>query len=278
MIQRSIAFIGGGNMARSIIGGLIAGGWPQDKFWVADPDPAQRQLLLAQHPALHATEDNAQAAKKAAILLMAVKPQVLQSVAQALSATVQAYKPLIVSIAAGIRVADLERWLGGELAVVRCMPNTPALVQAAATGLYANKHVTCEQRTIAEAILGAVGITVWVEDERQLDAVTALSGSGPAYFLLVMEAMERSGIELGLTPEIARRLTLQTAFGTAKLALDSRDDAATLRARVTSKGGTTERAIAELESGELRRLFACALAAAAHRAQELADQFAERSS
>jgi pyrroline-5-carboxylate reductase len=138
--------------------------------------------------------------------------------------------------------------------------------------------VTCEQRTIAEAILGAVGITVWVEDERQLDAVTALSGSGPAYFLLVMEAMERSGIELGLTPEIARRLTLQTAFGTAKLALDSRDDAATLRARVTSKGGTTERAIAELESGELRRLFACALAAAAHRAQELADQFAERSS
>ncbi len=278
MTQPCIAFIGGGNMACSIIGGLVAGGWPQDKLWVADPDSAQRQLLLKQHPELHASEDNAQAAKEAAIVLMAVKPQVLRPVAQALSATIQAYKPLIVSIVAGIRGAELERWLGGGLAVVRCMPNTPALVQAAATGIYANERVTHEQRAMAERILGAVGMTAWIEDERQLDTVTALSGSGPAYFLLIMEAMERAGVQLGLTPEIARQLTLQTAFGTAKLALDSRDDASTLRARVTSKGGTTERAIAELEEGKLHRLFARALAAAADRARELADQFAEESS
>ncbi len=275
MIRHTIAFIGGGNMARSLIGGLVAGGWSEDKLLVSDPDPAQRELLVKQYAGVRAFSDNTQAAHRASVVLMAVKPQVLKSVAQALAATVQARRPLIVSIAAGIRAADLERWLGGELAMVRCMPNTPALVQSAATGLYANPHVTREQRTTAETILRAVGETLWVEDEALLDAVTALSGSGPAYFLLVMEAMEQAGQKLGLPPGTARRLTLQTALGTAKLAMAGEDDPGTLRARVTSKGGTTERAIAELERGDLRGLFDGALTAAAQRARELADEFAE---
>lgn len=277
MTRPSIAFIGGGNMARSIIGGLVIGGWPQDKLWVTDPDPAQRRRLLEQHAGLRVSDDNARVANEAEVVLMAVKPQVLRRVAQTLSATIQIRKPLIMSIAAGIRAPDLEHWLGGGLAVVRCMPNTPALVRAAATGLYPNERVTRAQRAVAETILAAVGVTVWVEDEMQLDAVTALSGSGPAYFLLVMEAMQQAGVQMGLAPETARRLTLQTAFGAAKLALESEDDVATLRARVTSKGGTTERAVAELENGGLRRLFECALMAAARRARELADQYTEKS-
>jgi pyrroline-5-carboxylate reductase len=275
MTKPTIAFIGGGNMARALIGGLVGHGWPQEQLRVADPDPMQRKLMLDQYGAVHVNSDNARTADGADVVLMAVKPQVLKAAAQALARSIQHRKPLIVSIAAGIRTIDLERWLGGDLAIVRCMPNTPALVQSAATALYANRSVTREQRTAAEMILGAVGMTVWVEEEAQLDAVTALSGSGPAYFLLVMQSMARTGVKMGLAPETALRLTLQTALGTAKLAIDSRDDPAVLRARVTSKGGTTERALAELERGELQRLFERALMAAAERARELARGFGE---
>lgn len=271
-MNEPIAFIGAGNMARSLIGGLVADGWPEDALWAVDPNPGQREVLAAQWPGLHLGEDGAEAIAHADVVVLAVKPQVLGEVCRALAGAVQARRPLIVSIAAGVRSADIERWLGGQLAVVRCMPNTPALVGCGATGLAANERVSPTQRAVAESILRAVGLTVWLDDESALDAVTALSGSGPAYLFLVMEALEDAGVQLGLPRETARLLALQTAFGAAKLALESDEDAATLRARVTSRGGTTERALQVLETGGLRELMAQALTAARDRSRELADQ------
>lgn len=269
MHQRTIAFIGGGNMARSLISGLIADGYGADRIWVSEPAEAKRAELHG-HFSIHTTESNAEAAAAANVLVLAVKPQVLKDVAQELAAAVQARKPLVISIAAGIREQDLQRWLGGGVAIVRTMPNTPALVQSGAAALYANAAVSGEERNLAESILRAVGLTVWVEDEALMDAVTALSGSGPAYFFLVMEAMEQAAVHLGLPRETARLLTLQTAFGAAKMALESVEDAATLRARVTSPGGTTERAIGVLEQRCIRETFDEALRAAHARSQELA--------
>lgn len=268
-----IAFIGGGNMARSLIGGMLADGYPATQIWVADPDPQQCAALKRHWPAVNTTQDNLQAVDTAQVVVFAVKPQVLKAVATSLQDAVQNHQPLIISIAAGIRTVDLERWLGGNAAIVRCMPNTPALVQSAATGLFANNQVDSEQHDIAESVLRAVGLTVWVEDEVLLDAVTAISGSGPAYFFQLMEMLEQSGIKLGLPAETARLLSVQTAFGAAKLALESDEDAASLRQRVTSKGGTTERALNTLEDGNIRQLYEQALTAAAARAAELADQY-----
>ncbi len=272
MKQPTIAFIGGGNMAASLIGGLLADGWPARHIRVADPDPAQLERLGCQNPQVVLTQDNGQAVQGADIVLFAVKPQVLRAAIQDLAAELKAASPLIISIAAGVRCRDISRWLGGGLAVVRCMPNTPALVRSGATGLYAGAGVTEAQREQAESILRAVGLTLWFDDEAQLDAVTAVSGSGPAYFLLVMEAIEAAGVRLGLPREAARLLTLQTAFGTAKLALESPEDTATLRRRVTSKGGTTERALEQLEAGHIMTLFDQALRAAAARSRELEDE------
>ncbi|AHK80211.1 pyrroline-5-carboxylate reductase [Ectothiorhodospira haloalkaliphila] len=271
-MNETIAFIGAGNMARSLIGGLIADGWNQDAIWAADPNPDQRDAVSQRWPDVHATDDNAAAIAHAQVLVLAVKPQVLGEVCRSVATQVQERHPLVVSIAAGVRGADIERWLGGNLPVVRCMPNTPALVGSGATGLAANPHVSDEQRDVAESILRAVGLTVWLEDEAQLDAVTALSGSGPAYCFLFIEALEDAAVELGLPRDTARLLALQTAFGAAKLALESDEDAATLRTRVTSKGGTTEQALAQLESGGLRELMLRALTAARDRSHALADQ------
>ncbi len=272
MAQDSIGFIGGGNMACSIIGGLIADGRPAQSIRVSDPNESQISNINQRWPGVQTTTRNTDVAGQADVVVLAVKPQVLQAVARELSAALQAKRPLVISIAAGVRERDLGRWLGGNLAIVRCMPNTPALVRSGATGLYANSAVSPAQRDSAESILRAVGLTLWFEQEEALDAVTAVSGSGPAYFFFVMEAIEQAGVELGLSREAARLLSLETAFGAAKLALESRDDAATLRKRVTSKGGTTERAIAELEQGGLRALFQKALAAAAQRSRELAEE------
>lgn len=271
-MNETIAFIGAGNMARSLIGGLIADGWNEDALWAADPDTTQRQEAQRRWPGMHTTGDGAEAVAHADVVVLAVKPQVLGEVCRALAPAVQSRRPLVVSIAAGVRGDDIERWLGGTLALVRCMPNTPALVGSGATALVANAHVTAEQRDLAESILRAVGLTAWLEDEAQLDAVTALSGSGPAYGFLLIEAMENAGTDLGLPRETARLLALQTVFGAAKLALESDEDAATLRARVTSRGGTTEQALAVLESGGLRDLMLRAMTAARDRSRELADQ------
>lgn len=271
-MNETIAFIGAGNMARSLIGGLIQDGWPEDALWAVDPSPEQRELIARRWPSLHLAEHGREAVAHAEVLVLAVKPQVLATVARELAETVQARKPLVVSIAAGVRSEDIERWLGGDLAVVRCMPNTPALVGSGATGMVANARVDSTQKGLAESILRAVGLALWLDDEAALDAVTALSGSGPAYLFLLMEAMEDAGVQLGLPRETSRLLALQTAFGAAKLALESDDGAATLRARVTSRGGTTESALQTLEAGGFRELMTQALGAARDRSRELADQ------
>ncbi len=272
MIDANITFIGGGNMARSLIGGLLADGTDPQRIRVADPDPGQREGLTAHGP-VRVFTDNAAAAAGAAAVVFAVKPQVLRAAATQLAPVVRRERPLVISIAAGIRSADLDRWLGGDAAVVRAMPNTPALVRSGATALYANSAVSAVRRDLAESILRAVGITLWVADEALMDAVTALSGSGPAYFFLVMEALEAAGIELGLTSETARMLTLETAIGAARIALESDEDVGRLRRRVTSPGGTTEAALAVLEQAGLHEQFRRALRAARDRSCALADEF-----
>lgn len=269
MKKLSIAFIGGGNMARSLIGGLIADGFPADCVHVADPD-GERLARLAQDFGVCTSGANTEAAAQADAVLLAVKPQSMKAACDELAGCADG-KRLFISVAAGIRETSLRAWLGEGTPIVRAMPNTPALVQSGATALYANAAVSDAQREIAESVLRAVGLTLWVEDEAQMDAVTALSGSGPAYFFLVMEALEAAGRELGLPAETARLLTLQTAFGASKMALESEEDVAALRRRVTSPGGTTERALQVLEDAGLRTGFAQALRAACERSAELAE-------
>ena len=267
----SIGFIGGGNMAASIIGGLINDGFPANNIRVAEPNDTARGQLTTNF-GIQTETDNAQVANNVDVLVLAVKPQVMKSVTEHIAASVQDKQPLVISIAAGIRSNNLSDWLGGDVAVVRSMPNTPALVQSGAAGLFANNNVSESQREQAESILRAVGITVWLDNEQLIDAVTALSGSGPAYLFYVIEAMENAGVKLGLDADIARRLAVQTAFGASKLALESSDDPALLREKVTSPGGTTERALERLKEGGLETLFMEALQAASDRAAELADQ------
>lgn len=274
MIPCKLAFIGGGNMARSLIGGLIANGMSADNIHVTDTQAATLETLGNLY-SVRTFDHNRQAIEGVDVVILAVKPQQLQDVVRELS-TVWQPQQMMISIAAGIRVEDISRWLGKtQSAIVRAMPNTPALVEAGATALFANKHVTHQQHELAESILRACGLAIWLQDEKHMDAVTALSGSGPAYFFLVMEAMEKAAIELGLPQETARLLCLETAFGAAKMALESGESASTLRKQVTSPGGTTERAIHELEDGGLHGLFENALVAAALRARELANELGQ---
>lgn len=274
MNTENIVFIGGGNMARSIIGGLIADGFDPSLIRVAEPDASQRETLAASF-GVHTVDDGSSIISDAGTVVLAVKPQLLKEVATSLAHAVQQSRPLVISVAAGIRSTDLDGWLGGNVTLVRSMPNTPALVQSGATGLFAS-NCNEEQKARAEFILRAVGLTLWLDDEAMLDAVTALSGSGPAYFFYVIEAIEKAGTNLGLDARAARLLALQTAFGAAKMALESNDEPATLRERVTSKGGTTEAALAVLKNGGLEDLFARALGAAHDRSVELADMLGEK--
>lgn len=267
-----VGFIGAGNMARSLAGGLLKNGWSKKQVILSDPDAGQRQTV-ASVLGVKTYADNHDVAAPADILVLAVKPQALGAVATSLAPALQKKKPLIISIAAGVRLEDLEHWLGATLPIVRAMPNTAALISSGASGMYANAHVDPTRHDQAESILRAVGVTVWVREERLLDVVTALSGSGPAYFFLVMEALERAAIENGLDPAQARLLTLETAFGAAKMALEGQEEPAQLRQRVTSPGGTTEQAVKVLEDGGLRSLFTQAIRAAIFRARELADMF-----
>jgi len=269
-----ITFIGGGNMARSLIGGLVSDGFDPQHINVSDPEQLCLQALSDKYP-VNTFTSNIKAAQDCNVLILAVKPQQLQSVVKQLAPEWRT-ETLLISIAAGIRLDDIARWLEqDDAAIVRAMPNTPSLVQAGATALCANKLVSTPQHELAESILRSVGVALWVKNEEQMDAVTALSGSGPAYFFLVMEAMEFAAAEMGLDAETARLLCLQTAFGAAKMALESEDSTATLRERVTSPGGTTERALHELEDGGVRGLFENALVAAALRSRELANQLGE---
>jgi pyrroline-5-carboxylate reductase len=271
MTDFTLAFIGGGNMARSLIGGLIADGWAPGRIQVADPDAARTTQLAERFPVI-TTRDNSEAIAGADAVILAVKPQILHEVATQIAPAIREQQPVVISVAAGIRETSLCDWLGDQTAIVRCMPNTPALVQSGATALYANARVSEDQRSLAETVMRAVGLALWVEDESQMDAVTALSGSGPAYFFLFMEALQAAATELGLAADTARLLTLQTAFGAAKMALESREDAATLRQRVTSPGGTTERAIEVFRQEGLETVALRALQAAAERSRELADE------
>jgi len=271
MEKRKIAFIGGGNMATSLIGGLVSDKASAASVWVAEPD-AERRDALTDRFGVTVTADNAELVAAVDVVVLAVKPQVLHEVCEQLRESVQQHRPLVLSVAAGIRIDDIDRWLGSDNAVVRTMPNTPALVKSGATALYGNARVGSGQRELAEGIMRAVGLTLWLDDESQMDAVTALSGSGPAYFFLIIELLQQSGMRLGLSEESARLLAVQTGFGAAKMALESPDNCTTLRARVTSPGGTTEKAIGILEEGGIRELFDKALEGARDRATELADE------
>ena len=261
-------------MAASLIGGLTSAE-PSAEILVAEPNAEQREQLSQQFD-IQTTEDNTDTLK-ADVVILAVKPQLLQIVCRALSKTLRQSdkQPLFISIAAGVRSVDIDRWLGGDQAIVRCMPNTPALLQTGATGLYANQQVDDSQKTLAKNILQAVGITLWVNKEEELDAVTAVSGSGPAYFFLLMEAMQQAGTKLGLEAETAEKLVLQTALGAALMADNSNVDVATLRARVTSKGGTTEQAIKSFQNAGFEKLVENALKAASDRSQSLADELSK---
>lgn len=272
----NICFIGGGNMATSLIGGLIAQGHPADSISVSDPNESQREQLIQQY-SINAFADCGPAMADADIVVLAVKPQVMKAVALSIAAAItsEAKQPLFVSIAAGINLFSLQSWLGEEQAIVRCMPNTPSLIQLGASGLYANEHTSIVQKNLAETVLKAAGIVQWVQSEAEIDAVTAVSGSGPAYYFLLMEAMIDAGIELGLSRETASELTIQTAIGAAQMAKESDVDTAELRRRVTSPGGTTEQAINTFESAHLRDIVKAALNAANRRSGELAELLGE---
>ncbi|KTF40717.1 pyrroline-5-carboxylate reductase [Xanthomonas translucens] len=263
-----IAFVGGGNMARSLIAGLVRQGADPRRIRVAEPVAALREALAAEY-AVQAVATAADAVEGAALWMFAVKPQVLRSVCTELAALALAQRPLLVSIAAGITTQQLDRWLGGGHALVRAMPNTPALLGAGVTGLYANAGVDAAQRSHAERVLAAAGVSVWVEDEALIDAVTAVSGSGPAYVFLLAEAMEAAGIAQGLPAAAARTLVLQTMLGAARMLTESGEAPSELRRRVTSPNGTTQAAIETFQAGGFEALTATAIAAATARGRAL---------
>jgi pyrroline-5-carboxylate reductase len=273
MNKPTITFIGAGNMTTSLVGGLIANGYDPQKIWVTNPSP-EKLTQLKQRLGVQTTSDNVAGAQQADILVLTVKPQILQEVTKELAEVIQQRRPLIISVAAGVREKQIRHWLSDDkFMVVRCMPNIPALVNTGATALYANEFVAEPQKEAAESILRAVGITVWVRDEDQMDVATALSGCGPAYFFLVMEALQEGAEALGLDREAARLLTLQTALGAARMAMESEKSPAVLREQVVSRGGATEQALRVLEEGKLRELFKQALQAARQRAAEITQLF-----
>jgi pyrroline-5-carboxylate reductase len=272
MSQQRIAFVGGGNMATSLIGGLLARGTAAADIIVADPDAGQRERLGRDFGV--ATVDTATAAVEGAgTVVLAVKPQQMAEVSRSIAEQVRANGALVISIAAGIRLADLARWLGPGVSLIRTMPNRPALIGAGITALYAGPDVSAAARETAADILAACGPTVWVPDEGQIDVVTAVSGSGPAYFFLLIECLEAAGIELGLDPVTARTLAIETARGSGLMAATATDPPAQLRAQVTSKGGTTAAALEVLEAAGVRGIFAAAVAAGARRSTALAAEF-----
>ncbi len=273
-----IAFIGGGNMARSLIGGLIAGGTQAASIAVAEPVADLRHALAADF-GVEVHGDAVSAATGAQTWLLAVKPQVLPEVCASLAQLAQAQQPLVISIAAGITSAQIARWLGGDVAVVRCMPNTPALLGAGVTGLHANRAVDDAGRRIAQALLAGAGKTVWIDDEDLMDSVTAVSGSGPAYVFLLAEALQAAAEAEGLAPETARVLTVQTLLGAARmLDADPHVPAAELRRRVTSPGGTTQAALDSFAADGFAAMVQRAVHAARLRGAELSAALDEAAS
>ncbi len=264
----NIAFVGGGNMARSLIGGLITRGTDAARIRVAEPIEALREALAADF-GVSVFANASHACADADLWLLAVKPQVMRSVCESLSDNTRLQQALVVSIAAGITAAQLQRWLGGAVAVIRAMPNTPALLGAGVTGLFASTQVDPAGRRRAEELLSSAGKTVWIADEARMDAVTAVSGSGPAYVFLLAEAMEAAARQQGLSDEAARILVLQTVLGAARMLTESDATPAELRTRVTSPNGTTQAAIEALQAGSFSALVANAVQAATERGRAL---------
>ncbi len=270
-MTQQVGFIGGGNMASALINGMLNNGIQPATIHVADPNQEQLQTLLALNNAINTYNDGAKLLEHIDILILAVKPQIMQDVVTPLASKI---KPdtLIVSVAAGVPVNKLQQWLGQEMSVIRCMPNTPALIGCGASGLFANALVSEEQKKALEELFNTVGITAWLDSEAAIDQVIAVSGSGPAYFFYLMELMQKTGEELGLPADLSQALTIQTALGAAQLASQSDDNPATLRAKVTSKGGTTAAAIELMQQQGMDETIRSAMQAAVTRAGELADE------
>ncbi|PTN10786.1 pyrroline-5-carboxylate reductase [Nitrosomonas aestuarii] len=276
-----ITFIGGGNMACALISGLLKQGYAADQICVIEINDESRIRISERFGVLTAADlangitpcpsDRAGGADN--VIVLSVKPQQLHAVAQQLKGMLDQH--LVISIAAGIRTTDIMRWLDGYRRVIRTMPNTPSLVGAGVTGLYASSNASAQDRQAAELIMQAVGAVLWVEDEEMLHAVTAISGSGPAYVFYFIESLQQAGMELGLTANEARQLTLQTFCGAVKLANESSEDAAVLRARVTSTGGTTQQAIQSMDMNEVKSKIIAAINAANVRSREMSDEFSK---
>lgn len=264
-----LAFIGGGNMARSLIGGLLKTGVAASTIRVAEPQAASRETL-GRDFGVACFADNRQAVEQAEVILLAVKPQIMPRIHADLHDILQRNHPLLISIAAGVRLGQLERWFGANLPIVRCMPNTPALIGAGATGLCANSRVSPAQKAQAQHMLDAAGLTRWIDDEALMDTVTAISGSAPAYFFAMVEALESAAVAQGLPRETARALAGQTCLGAGRMLVESGDDPAILRQRVTSPHGTTQAALESFSTDGLARIVAHAVAAATERGAEMA--------
>ena len=268
----TITFIGCGNMARSLIGGLIANDIKPEKLIATDPNSDQRDALSKQF-GITTLADNNKAIANSDVIVVAVKPQIMHEVVSGFAESIKGTNKLIISIAAGVNLDSIMNWLGDTAAVVRVMPNTPALIQAGAAAIVANEHTSETQKNTAEAMMRSVGTAVWLDSEEQMDAVTALSGSGPAYFFYFMEAMEKAAIEMGLNEEQARLLTIETAVGASKMALMSSSDPSELRQQVTSPGGTTEQALNTFMQNNMEEIIEKAMQAAKQRSIELSEEF-----
>ena len=271
----TISFIGAGNMASAIIGGMLDSGFKAANIWVSAPDDNHLQSIRKQF-GVSVTTDNRYCAEQADMVVLAVKPQVMASVCSDIAPVVQNTRPLMVSIAAGLEASTLDEWLGGGLPLVRVMPNTPSLVGKGAAGLYANDQVKEKQKAMVESVFNSIGSALWVDDESLLHAVTALSGSGPAYFFLMLEALEEAATDAGIAGETARALAIQTMAGAAEMAGRSEHDPGQLKRNVMSPGGTTEQAIQTFEEGGMRDLVKKAYSAAYKRSGEMAKELANK--
>ncbi len=271
-LNQNICFIGGGNMAQALIGGLLSRGLPTTRITVSDPVEQIRHILEEKN--IQTTTDNVDAIKNADVVVLAVKPQVLATVLQPLKGLLS--DKLVISIIAGAEIQTISDLIGGSQRIVRVMPNTPALVQTGAHGIYASEAVNAQDRELTSQILAATGLTIWVDNEAQIDAVTAVSGSGPAYFFYLMESMIRAGKNLGLDEKVATALTLQTALGAAQMAITSSNSPTELRKNVTSPNGTTQAALEVFDRAQISQNIQAALAAAQKRSQELAQELSDK--
>ena len=272
MIDNKIAFIGGGNMARAIAGGLLRGGMHATNIFISEPREEQCEKLRKEFYGTFVSTDNKAVSNAAEIILFAVKPQILKSVCHELRETIQKTKPLIISIAAGPSIKDIDQWLGGNMAIVRVMPNQPAMIDQGVSAMFANSLTQRENCLLAEKIMSAVGKALWLEKESQMDAVTAISGTGPAYFYLLIDIMIKAAIENGMNPEISRMLAVETARGASALSASSPETMTSMIERVRSPGGTTMAALEYLDSKEARKIFSKAIDVARERAKELAEE------